>query len=160
MLKTGNILKGMDCVEEEEYLVLIEKYFKKLNEESTSFVSKELENLTALKFKCLGEFKFIEERKKVLVYVQINEEAIALWEQYVAIYSDPSKKIYEKRMAFAKIKAAFYNYVINVSEKNAKKVFQDKEPVLHFYLLSNKKLMPYYQYQKEDYRFNLGFTSS
>lgn len=158
--KTKNVLKQISEIEESNYLQLIEDYFKEVKIQSDNFNSKELDLLTNLKFEDLGNFSLIEETKSESVFVQLNEEAVKVWEAFTSIYSNDALSIREKRSAFAKIKAVFYDYVVNVPiPYGVKSISFDSEQCYGFYISYLDNPSQFYSYNENDYTQNIGYKA-
>lgn len=158
MLKTMNVLKGIDVIEEGNYLSLIEDYFKDIKKQSDNVTSIELEYLLKLKFEDLGKFSFIEYRKTESIFVQLNSDAQNLWNQYLLIYRNKDYTVFEKREQFALIKASFYDYVVNVPLPWDKEYISfDSEPEMHFYVSRYEGPSKCYPYEGTDFRNNTGY---
>lgn len=156
--KTKNVLKGIDTIEEESYLTLIQHYFKEVRKQSDSHVSKYLDGISVLNFKDVGKFSLIEEREAESVFLQLNEHAKNVWEQYVNIWESPLLDTYQKKYEFAKVKSTFYDYVINVPIPRDKKSidFDDKQ-TLGFYLSKLENPTKFYSYSEDDLTQNTGY---
>ncbi|WP_181305986.1 CRISPR-associated helicase Cas3' [Rufibacter sp. XAAS-G3-1] len=156
--KTKNVLKQVKEIDECNYLQLIESYFKEVKTQSDNYHSKELEFLTNLQFEDLGNFSLIEETKSESVFIQLNQEAVTAWEKFISIYSNESLDIREKRTAFSKIKAVFYDYVVNVPiPYGLKSILFDSEQCFGFYISYSNNPSQYYQYDEDDYTRNIGY---
>ncbi len=156
--KTKNVLKGIDTIEEESYLTLIQDYFKEVRKQSDSHVSKYLDGILLLNFKDVGEFPLIEERKTESVFLQLNLEAKDVWEQYVNIWGNPTLDIYQKKQEFSKIKSVFYDFVINVPVPYDKKSIDfDDKIILGFYLSKLENPTKFYNYNEKDFSGNTGY---
>lgn len=156
--KTKNVLKGLDTIDEESYLTLIQNYFKEVRKQSDSHVSKFLNGIALLNFKDVGEFSLIEERKTESVFLQLNEDAKNVWEQYAAIWQNSVLDIFGKKQEFAKIKSIFYDYVINVPIPNNKSHIDfDSEPVFGFHLSELESPSIFYSYDEDDFSVNTGY---
>jgi len=156
--KTKNVLKGIDTIEEEFYLSLIQNYFKEVRKQSESHVSKYLSAICKFNFKDVGEFSLIEERKAESVFIQLNIQAKDVWERYVNIWEDPAFDIFQKKQEFAKIKSTFYDFVINVPVPiNKKSIDFDNEMISGFYLSLFESPSRFYNYDKDDYTVNTGY---
>lgn len=158
IIKTLNVLDKIDTIEESNYLTLIEAYFTEVKKQSDNIVSQELKYLEQLKFYDLGQFQFIDYRKTESVFVQLNKNAKSLWLQYLTIYRNPKLSIFEKREAFALIKADFYDFVVNVPvDYDKETIVFDSEPELHFYISKLEKPSKCYNYSKTNFRENTGY---
>lgn len=156
--KTKNVLKEIKEIDECDYLQLIENYFKEVKIQSDNYHSKELEFLTNLQFEDLGNFSLIAETKSESVFVQLNQEAISVWEEFHSIYSDHTLDVRGKRRSFSKIKSVFYDYVINVPiPYGEKSIAFDSEQCFSFYISHFDYPSKYYQFDEGDYSRNIGY---
>ncbi|MEM8527967.1 MAG: CRISPR-associated helicase Cas3' [Bacteroidota bacterium] len=161
MMKTQNVLRDIESVDENRYLSLIEAYFREVKKQSDNIVSEELEHLQKLNFEDLGKFSFIPYRKTESVFAQLNEQAQQLWEQYKSIYQNTEWSIFEKREQFALIKADFYDYVVNVPVKwGEEEIAFDGAKELHFYVSKLEYPSSCYKYSADDFRENVGYLVS
>ena len=158
LIKTANVLKQITEVDEHGYLDLIEAYFEEVKKQADVLVSPELTALQQLDFKKVGEFQFVEERKTDSVYVQLNEEAELLWQQYVVISEQKDLKPYERKREFALIKARFYEYVVNVPVlRDAQEIVFDGDKKNFFYVSYRQHPSACYSYAFDDFRNNTGY---
>lgn len=158
MMKTQNVLRDKDEIEESDYLALIEAYYHEVRKQSDNYQSEELDYLQNLKFEDIGKFNLIDYRKSESLFVQLNKTAQDAWNEYVAIYTDKNLSIFEKRESFALIKGVFYDYVINIPiPYDQEHITFDSEPVMHFYLSRLEKPSTCYQYDPKDFRNNTGY---
>lgn len=159
LLKTQNVLKNIDEVEENGYLNLIKNYFIEIRKQSDSRLSEYLENIAKLEFAKLGQFSLIEESKTESVFLQLNPKAVEVWNQFDEIYSNESLDSRSKKQAFSKIKSTFYDYVINVQIPRDKKsiVFDDDSKPHGFYLSTLENPTSCYNYDSEDFTKNTGY---
>lgn len=159
ILKTMNVLAEVETVNEANYLSLIQAYFKEVKKQSDGKISEELEALQQLKFEDLGKFEFVPDRHTESVYVQLNEKAKELWNQYKSIYENEKLSTFEKRNQFAIIKAAFYDFVVNVPVRTweADHIDFDSTPELYFYVSKLDNPSKFYSYSSTDFRENTGY---
>lgn len=158
--KTKNVLKQISQIEESNYLQLIENYFREVKIQSDNYYSKELEYLTDLKFGDLGSFSLIEETESESVFVQLNQEAVAVWDKFISIYNDKTLEMRDKKMAFAKIKAIFYDYVVNVPipfDSTSGSISFDSDKCYGFYISYLNNPSQFYIYDEEDFTKNIGY---
>jgi CRISPR-associated endonuclease/helicase Cas3 len=163
--KTKQVLENVDVVEESRYLDLIANYFKKVRVQSDNIESELLKNVCNLDFEKVGKFSFIEERKTESVFVQLNEEAKAVWEQYVAIVTDQTMKGWDRKANFAKIKGKFYDFVINVGVDFGKQNIEFESEQEHFFYVSklenpSKCYLFDYNMNGDNFRLNQGYIPS
>lgn len=160
--KTKQVLEDVDVAEEKQYLDLIGTYFKKVRVQSDNIQSELLKHVCNLNFEKVGEFSFIEERKTESVFVQLNEDAKAVWEEYVAIGTDKTMKGWDRKAAFAKIKGKFYDFVINVGVDWGKQNIEFDSEQEHFFYVStlecpSKCYLFDYETGGIDFRLNRGY---
>ena len=159
ILKTKNVLKGFSQIEESDYLQLIERYFMEVQQQSNETTSDLLKAILGLRFAEI-DLKLIEERKSESVYIQINEDAKDVWEQYAALYSQEGLTPWERKALFAAIKSRFYDYVINVPIKYGEsKINFDCEQILGFYLSKFEQPSGFYSFSSKDSKLNTGYTN-
>lgn len=159
--KTENVLKEYETIEENEYLELIQKYFEQVKDLSVYSENKFLKNLLALNFEETGYFQLIENTKSESVYISLNEEAKVVWQQFLNIQCNDSLGPYEKKNEFSKIKARFYDFVININiPYDAQDIGLPLEPKFGFYYIdvANQKVPIYncnsdFSLNKEGYIF-------
>ena len=159
LLKTTNVLKGLNIVEEKNYIQLIENYFQEVRKQSDNTSNKLLSAIKNLDF---GEvdFELIVNRKSESVFVQLNEQAKKIWEKYVEIYTKQDIKPWEKEKEFSKIKSIFYDYVINVPiPYNRETIIFDSEKKFDFYVSEYENPSINYMYSENDYTKNTGYVN-
>lgn len=159
LIKTENVLKEYRIVEEKDYIQLIEKYFKEVRIQSDNTSQPLLKAIENLNF-ALVDFKLIESRKTESVYIQLNEKAKELWDNYVSIYSENELKQWEYEEKFSTIKSDFYDFVINVPIPfNSIHIDFDSEKFFNFYVSEYGNHSRNYNYSEEDYSQNTGYVN-
>lgn len=120
--RTKKILSGKEEISESEFLDLIDEYYRLISDAKSDQKSREiLEAFYKLDYdgdKGIWSFRLIEEdyeKEKVDIFVQLDNEAIALWNKLLEIRE--MKKFFERRKEFDKIKAKFYEYVVSVPRR-------------------------------------------
>jgi CRISPR-associated endonuclease/helicase Cas3 len=157
--KTENVLKDFHSVEEKDYLKLIEAYFKEVRKQSDKTTNKLLEAMQKLNF-TLVDFELIENRRTESVYIQLNNEAKKIWEQFTQIYSNEDLNPWEKKEKFSVIKSKFYDYVINVPIPwGEEHINFDSEKQYNFYLSELENPSQYYEYSETDFTKNVGYVN-
>ena len=160
VLKTKNVLRGILEIEEKDYLELIQKYFKEIRKQSEQHLSKYLEHIKKFEFEDVGKFSLIEERETESIFLQLDEDAKKVWKTFVEITENTKLKKYEQKMEFSKIKAQFYDYVINVSvAASAKSIDFDKPKIHGFYLSELENPSKMYLYDAKDWSKNTGYEN-
>lgn len=160
LMKTENVLKGFKEVEEKDYIQLIEKYFIEVRKQSENTSQPILNAIKNLDF-ALVDFELIETRKTESIYVQINERAKQIWEEYLIICKTENLKPWEKEAKFSKIKTEFYDFVINVPIPfDSKLIDFDSEKQFNFHVSDLENPSQNYCYSSEDFTQNRGYTAS
>ena len=119
--KTKETLESFTEIEEKYFHSLTEKYFSiidkaKSDDESLSLLS----HVSNLEFEELSKFKLIrDDYPSIDIFVELNENAQKVWNEYENIRSDENLTGLEKRNAFLKIRKEFNDYIISVPEKYA-----------------------------------------
>ena len=159
LIKTANVLKEFEVVEEKNYIELIEKYFQEVRKQSDQTTNKLLAAMRDLNFASV-DFKLIDQRNTESVFVQLNEHAKEIWEQYVQIYQKEDLKPWDRKKLFSHIKAEFYDYVINVPIPwNEQSINFDSEKTCNFYVSDLENPSKNYSYSENDYTNNTGYNS-
>ncbi len=157
ILKTKNVLKDFAEIEESDYFKLIERYFEEVRKQSDETSSPLLDAILGLRFAEV-DLSLIEGRKAESVFIQLNEEAKTVWEQYVMLYSTEGLTPWERKARFAAFKSRFYDYVINVPIPfGEKKIDFDSEQFHGFYLSSKEQPSTFYSYSDTDSTQNIGY---
>jgi len=118
--RTKKILSGREEISESEFLDLIDEYYNLIADAKSDQKSREiLEAFYKLNYdgdKGIWSFRLIEEDyEKVDIFIQLDNEAIALWNKFLEIRD--MKNPFERREEFDKIKARFYEYVVSVARR-------------------------------------------
>lgn len=159
ILKTKNVFKNFQVIEEKDYLQLIDRYFKEIRKQSNETTSDLLNAIIGLRFAEI-DLKLIDERKTESIFIQLNNEAKEVWNRYVQIYSQKELTPWERKAQFAKIKSQFYDYVINVPIRYSdSKINFDSEQINGFYLSSFDSPSSFYSYDENDFKLNIGYQN-
>jgi len=160
LIKTENVLKGFEQIEEKNYIRLIEKYFIEVRKQSDNTSQPLLNAIENLDF-ALVDFEMIEKIKSESVFIQLNEKAKEIWGKYVAIYSQKDLKPWERDAEFSLIKTEFYDYVINVSIPWGElSINFDSEKVHNFYVSQLESPSKFYSYSKTNFKMNTGYNQN
>lgn len=162
LIKTKNVLKEFNQIEEKDYLQLIERYFQEVRKQSDQTTPKQLNAMLNLDFSEINKFELIKkERKTESVFIQLNKKAKLVWEQFEDIYNNKNLSFFEKREAFGKIKSKFYNYVINVPVPyDSDRIDFDREKKFNFYISELENPSSNYNYSENNFRHNTGYIKS
>ncbi len=161
ILKTKNIFLNITEINENNYLQLINDYFLEVKFQTENITSKELTAIEELRFKDIGKFQLIEQRKTELIFIQLNNKAEKVWNKFVSIYSDDSLNQFEKKLEFSKIKPQFYDYVINVTIPFDKEnISFDSEKELGFYVSKLNDPSQFYDYLENNFEENTGYNAN
>lgn len=160
LLKTENVLKGFQEVEEKDYIQLIEKYFIEVRKQSDNTSQPILSAIKNLEFS-LVDFELIANRKTESIYIQLNNRAKDIWEEYLTICKTENLKPWERDAEFSKIKTEFYDFVINVPiPYNSKLIDFDSEKHFNFYISELENPSHNYSYSSKDFTQNRGYIAS
>lgn len=160
LLKTENVLKGFREVEEKNYIQLIEKYFVEVRKQSDNTSQPILNAIKNLEFS-LVDFELIENRKTESIYIQLNERAKEIWEEYLIICHTENLKPWERDAVFSKIKTEFYDFVINVPiPYDSKTIDFDSEKQFNYYVSELEDPSQNYAYSNDDFTQNRGYVAS
>lgn len=129
---TQEIVENKSYIEN-QFINLVEDYFKEIQKRKSDNDSiKLLKLLCSLTFSgekgkeinSIQDFILIEEDKyKEDVFIELDDEAKSVWEEYKKIWNIPN--IFERKKAFDEIKSIFYQYVISVPLKDNKPDIQN-----------------------------------
>ena len=117
---TKKMLLTYEEISENEFLNIIEAYYKEMQKRKSSQISKDLiEAVYKLKYDsldeevCIKDFKLIaNDYPKFDVFVEINSKAQETWQKYLEVKK--IENLFERRRAFDEIKADFYSFTISV----------------------------------------------
>ena len=117
---TKKTIESYSIISEKDFLKLINAYYKRINQAISEDTSNAfLDAIKTLNYDEIGRFALIEERgEKIDIYVELNDEATNIWDQYQKIIkiADPIKR----KSQFLRIKRKFYQYVISILTSKAK----------------------------------------
>ena len=160
LIKTGNVLKDYQIVEEKDYIQLIERYFTEVRKQSDNTSQPLLKAIKNLDF-ALVDFELIENRKTESVFIQLNERAKEVWNRYVDIYSRKDLKQWEREAEFSSIKSEFYDFVINVPIPfDSTQIDFDSEKHFNFYVSELENQSRNYCYFNNDFSQNIGYVAN
>lgn len=160
LLKTENVLKNFQVIEEKDYIQLIERYFKEVRKQSDNTSQPLLKAIKNLDFAEV-DFELIENRKSESVYIQLNERAMEVWDKYVGIYSNKELKSWEREAEFSSIKSEFYDFVINVPIPwKSETIDFDSDKQYNFYVSEYGNPSRNYHYSGNDYSKNIGYIET
>ncbi|MBN2664460.1 MAG: CRISPR-associated helicase Cas3' [Bacteroidales bacterium] len=160
LIKTENVLKEFNEIEEKDYIHLIEKYFIEVRKQSDNTSQPILNAMKNLEFSKV-DFELIENRKTEGIFIQLNERAKEIWEKYVEIYSKKNLKPWERDAEFSLIKSEFYDYIINVPVPwNSKQIIFDTEKQYNFYVSDYEYPSKNYSYSEDDFTKNTGYIDN
>ncbi|WP_321996979.1 CRISPR-associated helicase Cas3' [Draconibacterium orientale] len=160
LLKTENVLKGFREVEEKDYIHLIEKYFIEVRKQSDNTSQPILNAIKNLDFS-LVDFELIENRNTESIYIQLNERAKEIWQEYLIICKTEKLTPWERDAVFSKIKTEFYDFVINVPiPYDSKMIDFDSEKLFNFYVSELNSPSQNYNYSSDDFTQNRGYVAS
>lgn len=117
---TRKILQQKDEIHENEFLDIINIYYQKMQQKKSDDISRELiEAVYKLKYDsvddaaCIGDFKLIsQDYPKFDAFIEINSDAQYVWQKYIKIKE--IENLFDRRLAFSKIKADFYQFTVSI----------------------------------------------
>ena len=134
---TENVLKDKNIIFEEDYKSLSDMYFRELKKNLSNNKSNKLKTLIYnLEFEDIcNEFKLIEEQDKVQLFIEADDEACKVWNQYKEYLEieDP----FTRRDKLDYIKGDFYKYVITVFRNKCRENIEYGIGYVSKYQLSN-----------------------
>ncbi len=158
--KTRIILsKFPDEIEEIDYLDLIENYYHIVHKDlASSSISNLQKDLLQLNFQEVNKWQLIEDVKHESLFVLLNCEAQQVWDRFIEIYNSQIN-LFDRKEAFAQIKAQFYDFVVNVPLPfGDDKIMIDAEQIAGFYLI-NPQVSEFYFYDEQDFSQNIGYVA-
>lgn len=143
-----DLLEDKREIMEKDFLEMVNEYFKEARAKSR--MEKELiRSIYELYFydktpddkrKPISKFELIkEDYYKIDVFVEMDDKARDVWEEYEKIKNNKNLEPYERKKEFLKIKRQFYDYVISIPQIYASDFRDDK--IGH---VSNEELKIYY----------------
>jgi CRISPR-associated endonuclease/helicase Cas3 len=118
--KTKEVFKGVNKVQEKQFLELNNKYFQSVKDTHSNDKANEiLTYINNLEFKSLdSEFHLIKnDYKKTDVFIELNDTAREIWKEFRMIREIQDSL--ERKNHFLKIKKQFYEYIISVPQQKA-----------------------------------------
>lgn len=117
---TRKILSNRKEIKESELLPLIDEYYSETEKKKSQDISRGIvEAITKLRYDSeddrasIADFKLIEEDyPKRDVFIELDEEAKKVWQQYLALKD--VNDLFERKKLFDSLKADFYRYVISI----------------------------------------------
>jgi len=123
-------------------LQLSSAYYQKVRSGASDRESAELlEAMHNLDYEKLAKFTLIDDQDTASAYVELNQEAEDIWQRYQQIL-DRYEGLQAKE-EFLRIKPSFYDYVINVQERDVSGLDLTKG----FYRISNSRLYDFYDHE-------------
>ncbi len=118
---TKELIKDKNNISEKEFnKIMPEKYYQEVQKRGTKDESEKLlKKIEKLEITDIQrDFKLITENiKKIDIFVQIDENAIAVWNKYIEIKENKEYTPKKRNTEFKKIKSNFYQYVVSIDEK-------------------------------------------
>lgn len=124
---TKKVLEGYDITYEKEYLDIIDKYFKKINQnKSKEYAQKVLENMKGLVFskevkESIGRYTLIDDNNKEDIVILKDEATRDLFYQYVDLLNKKDKSE-EEYSRLRKMKRGIKEYTISVPQALVKDI--------------------------------------
>ncbi len=119
--QTKELLQSRQTIEESLFQKMLKSYYKRVRRRMSSDISNSIESAIQKLIYCsedncepaVNNFKLISSYEKLSVFVEIDENASTVWNQYENILKIPNK--FERRSFFDEIKADFSMYQIAIS---------------------------------------------
>jgi len=137
LLSTVNeLFKNRQDINESDFLELINSYFEKTKDNSHKdtkimkaiyelYYYEKSDKIDTDKKIPISAFKLIEEQPDVDVFIELDDDAKRIWQEYKKIREE--KDPFKRKKEFLKIKKDFYDYVISVPEKFKNQVGFDEK---------------------------------
>jgi CRISPR-associated endonuclease/helicase Cas3 len=164
---TYRLISNEKCINECAFLDVVRKYYNeisyRLNTEKHPQSLKLLEDLEALDFKALESFSLIEERPKVPVYIEWDEEAASLLRQFRDMLKklqmcQKMDEIFNQKAKLRKLKAEMENYIVEVySSKEILKSLKQAFEGFNLLLVPRNEIEAYYSAETGFREGNGGF---
>lgn len=125
---TADVIEGNYSIEECEFnSTAVPNYYKFVSERGSQDKSLDLiAYLEKLEFSCIkSEFKLISNYEKIDVFVEVDNNAKAIWKKYKEITEIEDR--FERKAAFLTIKPEFYSYIVSVDPKKIGNIFMESE---------------------------------
>ncbi len=149
---TRELLKSVGSLSEKDFTLLIEEYFKTLWDRISRDRSEDiLEAVKCFRFTAeenntaISGFQLIEDlpyRKDV--FIQLNDEAIEVWEKAKNTVRDLKGRkigIFEAKESFEKLKPDFYKFVVSVDIRNNQPLWDED---LNIFVVDKNNINDYY----------------
>ncbi len=154
---TKEFLEKKQNISEEELFYNLTSYYNSIqNRMSNNTFINLKQNIVDLQFKDIqNNFKLLEEIPSVLVFVEKDDEASNLLNQYYQIIKNYTG--YERKNEFLKIKNNFYEYIlsVNLNVKNSS-VLINFDRINNFFIVSKDKINVYYN---KEFGFTIDFNT-
>jgi len=149
---TRELLTGIKSLSEKDFTLLTEDYFRRVREKISRDRSEEiLEAVRCFRFSgeedstSIRNFKLIEDQPfKRDVFIQLNYEAVEVWEKAKKVIRDLKAKklgVFEAKEEFEKLKPDFYKFVVSVNVDKNQPLWDED---LNMFLVSRDDLKEYY----------------
>lgn len=147
---TEETLKNKKKLTEEEFLNLTEEYFNIVRERGVNSKKSKymIDSVKLLRFRNsrnpefgISEFKLIEEDYGTEVFVQLNEDALNIWEKTKELVEKLRRGNREVLEEIFKVKHLFYDFVVSVSERELPLPFDE---TLSLYFVPIENLRDFY----------------
>lgn len=114
--RTSEILKKSSEIYESEFSKLMKEYYERLGEELSFDTSRKLwqEGIIGLDYDVLSTFQLIETSDVADVFVELDDEATRLADEYKRLMADEEIMKYPKRSRLRQVIAAMSDYIIQV----------------------------------------------
>ncbi|MBC7195169.1 MAG: hypothetical protein H5U37_05890, partial [Caldisericia bacterium] len=146
-------LSNIGQISENQFFNLINQYFNEISDLKSQEISENIKdsfiNLcfyypNGLKKLTVSDFKLINDKNIIPVFIEIDEEAKRIWLEFKKIYDDENLKLWERKIKFLEIKQEFEMHLVSprIMEENLKTLEKLYSGNLGY--VSNSELTNYY----------------
>lgn len=120
---------------------LADLYYNKMKElRNKSMETKIINGIRSLNYDCLDDFELIEDTPGGSVFVEIDDEAVKLYERFVEIWNKKNSERGESSREFLKIRSKFYGYVVNIPERYLSHLGDKSHGIYHVAFKDRKEM--------------------
>ncbi len=142
---TKRCFKGFNNIEEKDFLVLANIYYQELNNITSQDISQDLlDYISKLQYDSAFSFsnnnkafRLIESYKTVTTFIEYNQEAKEIYQEFLTTLQEKESDVYEKRIMLKNIFRRMSPYILNLPERYA----EVKEGMFY---INNESMKVYY----------------
>lgn len=144
------LFKNRQDINESDFLGLINSYFEKTKDNSYRdtkimkaiyelYYYEKSDKIDINEKIPVSSFKLIEEQPDVDVFVELDNDAKRIWQEYQDIRAEEDR--FKRKKKFLKIKKVFYDYVISIPKKYAAGLINEAQEIAY---IPNNEISLYY----------------